>query len=118
MSSDSKDQLACLSRQAIAQVMPTVAAAAPVLSDSEQSGRCALGGGASIRVEFASSNLTGPLHAGHGRAAALQCDYNAEQFSFAGDTEWTGAGLAVVAARGIALREGLTLLGVRSPTRM
>ncbi len=34
-------------------------------------GRCALGKGASVQVEFVSANPTGPLHIGHGRGAAL-----------------------------------------------
>ena len=37
----------------------------------EQYGRCDLGGGRPVMVEFVSANPTGPLHVGHGRGAAF-----------------------------------------------
>lgn len=42
-----------------------------VLSEKENYGRCQLGRGKRILLEFVSSNPTGPLHVGHGRHAAL-----------------------------------------------
>ncbi len=47
----------------------------PVLADiheqSDQYGRCDLGQGTRIQIEFVSSNPTGPLHVGHGRGGAV-----------------------------------------------
>ncbi|MDL2275099.1 arginine--tRNA ligase [Desulfosarcina sp. OttesenSCG-928-G10] len=47
----------------------------PVLADihkqDDQYGRCDLGKGVSVQIEFVSSNPTGPLHVGHGRGAAV-----------------------------------------------
>lgn len=44
---------------------------ARILEENEGYGRCALGQGLRILVEFVSANPTGPLHLGHGRGAAL-----------------------------------------------
>ena len=41
------------------------------LEQGEQYGRNALGSGKTVGVEFVSANPTGPLHVGHGRAAAI-----------------------------------------------
>ncbi|MDZ4261602.1 MAG: arginine--tRNA ligase [Pseudomonadota bacterium] len=41
-----------------------------VLIQGEKFGRCNVGDGKSIQVEFVSANPTGPLHVGHGRGAA------------------------------------------------
>jgi arginyl-tRNA synthetase len=42
-----------------------------ILTDKETYGRCKIGRGKRILVEFLSSNPTGPLHVGHGRHAAF-----------------------------------------------
>ena len=44
---------------------------AKVLEEKECFGRCKMGRGKRILVEFVSSNPTGPLHVGHGRHAAF-----------------------------------------------
>ncbi|MEJ2675935.1 MAG: arginine--tRNA ligase, partial [Acidihalobacter sp.] len=41
-----------------------------VLSAGAQYGRCSVGAGKRVQVEFVSANPTGPLHVGHGRGAA------------------------------------------------
>ena len=41
------------------------------LAEGDAYGRSALGQGRRVHVEFVSANLTGPLHAGHGRHAAF-----------------------------------------------
>lgn len=41
-----------------------------VLAEKEAYGRCAVGAGQTVQVEFVSANPTGPLHVGHGRGAA------------------------------------------------
>jgi len=41
-----------------------------ILSLGEQFGRCDIGQGQKVLVEFVSANPTGPLHVGHGRGAA------------------------------------------------
>ncbi|HQW19840.1 MAG TPA: arginine--tRNA ligase, partial [Rhodocyclaceae bacterium] len=41
-----------------------------VLDLGAEYGRCNLGGGRKLQVEFVSANPTGPLHVGHGRGAA------------------------------------------------
>ncbi|MBN2647872.1 MAG: arginine--tRNA ligase [Thiotrichales bacterium] len=41
-----------------------------VLTEGDAFGRCNLGQGKSVLVEFVSANPTGPLHVGHGRGAA------------------------------------------------
>ena len=41
-----------------------------ILQQGEGYGRCNLGNGTRIQVEFVSANPTGPLHVGHGRGAA------------------------------------------------
>ena len=46
------------------------AVTADILAAGEAYGRCDLGGGLRVQVEFVSSNPTGPLHVGHGRHAA------------------------------------------------
>ncbi len=51
-------------------------------------------------------------------AACLHSCYNAEQFLVDGDATLTEARLALVSATLVALRNGLTLLGVSTPTRM
>ena len=47
----------------------------PVLTtiheQDDQYGRCDLGQGTRIQIEFVSSNPTGPLHVGHGRGGAV-----------------------------------------------
>ncbi|QCU89324.1 arginine--tRNA ligase [Thiomicrorhabdus sediminis] len=43
---------------------------ATVLQQKEQFGKCDVGQGKSVLVEFVSANPTGPLHVGHGRGAA------------------------------------------------
>jgi arginyl-tRNA synthetase len=40
------------------------------LQQAEDYGKCNLGGGRRLQVEFVSANPTGPLHVGHGRGAA------------------------------------------------
>ncbi|EFC90199.1 arginyl-tRNA synthetase [Dethiosulfovibrio peptidovorans DSM 11002] len=42
-----------------------------VLSSGDDYGRCDLGKGRKVQVEFVSANPTGPLHVGHGRGAAV-----------------------------------------------
>jgi arginyl-tRNA synthetase len=42
-----------------------------ILDDAERYGRNDTGGGRTAGVEFVSANPTGPLHVGHGRAAAI-----------------------------------------------
>ncbi len=42
-----------------------------ILTEKETYGRCTIGRGKRILVEFLSSNPTGPLHVGHGRHAAF-----------------------------------------------
>ncbi|MFO7641021.1 MAG: arginine--tRNA ligase [Candidatus Competibacteraceae bacterium] len=42
-----------------------------ILAQGDGFGRCALGGGRRVQVEFVSANPTGPLHVGHGRGAAF-----------------------------------------------
>ena len=42
-----------------------------IIDLGEEYGRCDLGGGKRVQVEFVSSNPTGPLTVGHGRQAAL-----------------------------------------------
>jgi len=49
----------------------------------DQYGRCNLGKGARIQIEFVSSNPTGPLHVGHGRGGAVG-DSTANILSFCG----------------------------------
>lgn len=44
---------------------------ARILEEREDFGRCSLGQGLRVLVEFVSANPTGPLHLGHGRGAAL-----------------------------------------------
>jgi arginyl-tRNA synthetase len=54
-----------LSAQALNDVV------ARILAEKETYGRCKMGRGKRILVEFLSSNPTGPLHVGHGRHAAF-----------------------------------------------
>ena len=54
-----------LSRQAV--VAPVVDA----LTQGADYGRCALGNGQRVLLEYVSANPTGPLHVGHGRGAAF-----------------------------------------------
>lgn len=42
-----------------------------ILQGREDFGKCGLGSGKKIQVEFVSANPTGPLHVGHGRGAAF-----------------------------------------------
>tara|TARA_R110000823_G_scaffold125385_8_gene252124 strand:- start:10112 stop:11797 length:1686 start_codon:yes stop_codon:yes gene_type:complete len=42
-----------------------------ILESGEAFGRCAVGAGRRVQVEFVSANPTGPLHVGHGRGAAV-----------------------------------------------
>jgi arginyl-tRNA synthetase len=42
-----------------------------ILAAKEQFGRCDIGRGRRVQVEFVSANPTGPLHVGHGRGAAI-----------------------------------------------
>jgi arginyl-tRNA synthetase len=49
----------------------------------DQYGRCDLGKGTRIQIEFVSSNPTGPLHVGHGRGGAVG-DSTANILSFCG----------------------------------
>lgn len=44
---------------------------AEVLQRGKAFGRCSLGAGQKVLVEFVSANPTGPLHVGHGRSAAF-----------------------------------------------
>ncbi len=59
----------------------------PVLTtihdQDDQYGRCNLGEGRRIQIEFVSSNPTGPLHVGHGRGGAVG-DSTANILSFCG----------------------------------
>ncbi len=41
-----------------------------ILNDGYEYGRCGIGSGERVQVEFVSANPTGPLHVGHGRGAA------------------------------------------------
>ncbi|HSH42442.1 MAG TPA: arginine--tRNA ligase [Arenicellales bacterium] len=41
-----------------------------IREEGERYGRCDLGGGRRVLIEFVSANPTGPLHVGHGRGAA------------------------------------------------
>ena len=50
---------------------------------ADQYGRCNLGKGTRIQIEFVSSNPTGPLHVGHGRGGAVG-DSTANILSFCG----------------------------------
>ncbi len=54
-----------------------------VHDQDDQYGRCNLGQGRRIQIEFVSSNPTGPLHVGHGRGAAVG-DSTANILSFCG----------------------------------
>ena len=42
-----------------------------ILEAKDQYGRCDIGRGRQVQVEFVSANPTGPLHVGHGRGAAI-----------------------------------------------
>ncbi|MCW9049466.1 MAG: arginine--tRNA ligase [Deltaproteobacteria bacterium] len=42
-----------------------------IMQQGEQYGRCQVGNGKKIQVEFVSANPTGPLHIGHGRGAVV-----------------------------------------------
>ena len=42
-----------------------------ILEAKDQYGRCDIGRGRRVQVEFVSANPTGPLHVGHGRGAAI-----------------------------------------------
>jgi arginyl-tRNA synthetase len=54
-----------LSQAAATQIIETV------LKEQQNFGRCNLGQGKKVQVEFVSANPTGPLHIGHGRNAVL-----------------------------------------------
>ena len=54
-----------------------------VLKAGDNYGRCDLGKGRKVQVEFVSANPTGPLHVGHGRGAAVG-DIICNILSFAG----------------------------------
>lgn len=54
-----------MSERARLQVIPAV------LDEKEAFGRCNLGQGQRVLVEYVSANPTGPLHVGHGRSAAF-----------------------------------------------
>ncbi|SMB21821.1 Arginine--tRNA ligase [Sterolibacterium denitrificans] len=56
---------------------------AEVLARGADFGRCRIGGGRKLQIEFVSANPTGPLHVGHGRGAALGASL-ANLLSFAG----------------------------------
>lgn len=56
---------------------------AAVLAQGGQFGRCNVGAGRKLQIEFVSANPTGPLHVGHGRGAALGASL-ANLLSFAG----------------------------------
>lgn len=56
---------------------------AAIHQQGDQYGRCDLGQGTRIQIEFVSSNPTGPLHVGHGRGAAVG-DSTANILSFCG----------------------------------
>ncbi len=60
-----------------------------------QYGRCDIGAGQKVQVEFVSANPTGPLHVGHGRGAALgdalarildRCGYRVEKEYYINDS--------------------------------
>lgn len=54
-----------------------------VLQQQADFGRCNIGAGRKLQVEFVSANPTGPLHVGHGRGAALGASL-ANLLTFAG----------------------------------
>ena len=54
-----------------------------ILEEEENYGRCDLGQGRKVQVEFVSSNPTGPLHVGHGRGAVVG-DVTASLLEYAG----------------------------------
>ena len=54
-----------------------------VLTQGADWGRCNIGKGQKVQVEFVSANPTGPLHMGHGRGAAVG-DITANILAFAG----------------------------------
>lgn len=54
-----------------------------VLTKRDDWGKCNIGNGKKVQVEFVSANPTGPLHMGHGRGAAVG-DIIANILSFAG----------------------------------
>ena len=56
---------------------------AAIHEQDDQYGRCNLGKGRRIQIEFVSSNPTGPLHVGHGRGGAVG-DSTANILSFCG----------------------------------
>lgn len=56
---------------------------ATIHEQDDQYGRCDLGRGTRIQIEFVSSNPTGPLHVGHGRGGAVG-DSTANILSFCG----------------------------------
>lgn len=56
---------------------------AAIHEKDDQYGRCDLGKGTRIQIEFVSSNPTGPLHVGHGRGGAVG-DSTANILSFCG----------------------------------
>ena len=56
---------------------------ATIHEQGDQYGRCDLGKGTRIQIEFVSSNPTGPLHVGHGRGGAVG-DSAANILSFCG----------------------------------
>ena len=56
---------------------------AAIHEQDDQYGRCNLGQGRRIQIEFVSSNPTGPLHVGHGRGGAVG-DSTANILSFCG----------------------------------
>ena len=56
---------------------------AAIHEQDDQYGRCDLGKGTRIQIEFVSSNPTGPLHVGHGRGGAVG-DSTANILSFCG----------------------------------
>ncbi|MFO7714737.1 arginine--tRNA ligase [Desulfosarcina sp.] len=56
---------------------------AAIHEQDDQYGRCDLGKGRRIQIEFVSSNPTGPLHVGHGRGGAVG-DSTANILSFCG----------------------------------
>ena len=58
-------------------------ALAAIHEQDDQYGRCDLGKGTRIQIEFVSSNPTGPLHVGHGRGGAVG-DSTANILSFCG----------------------------------
>ncbi|MBR9984325.1 MAG: arginine--tRNA ligase, partial [Desulfosarcina sp.] len=56
---------------------------AAIHGQDDQYGRCDMGKGTRIQIEFVSSNPTGPLHVGHGRGGAVG-DSTANILSFCG----------------------------------